>query len=392
MVLNLASAAMCAQPALSDAARRALDGMCEAHHNLGAMTATGTICGNFNVAGVARNEVRPFTTSFLAPGRFLHDVKDELLVGSDGKQVYALNKPARQYVLGDVPPTGLSFAEMPANIRQIVSSQDPSLALALSRDPMAELMQNVSSADVTSDQDIEGRTYPAVLLTLLDNRGTVLFAMDPQSRLPRRVTFDVAPLIARQGVGTVTKATITVDYANRDTAATIAPATFVFEPPAGARLVTSDAPPSAEVVGTAKEGQAAPDFELAGPDGAVVKLSSLKGSVVLLDFWATWCGPCVASLPDLQAMHDELGKAGVKFYAVNEQEEAGKVKAFLAKRKIMVPVLMDTEGKVGAAYGASAIPYKVLIDKQGVVRLIKVGFEDGEKEGLLKKIQELIGK
>ena len=110
---------------------------------------------------------------------------------------------------------------------------------------------------------------------------------------------------------------------------------FAWAPPAGAQEMGR---------GTQSiEGQPAPAFELSDLSGAKVNSKSLKGTIYILDFWATWCGPCVASLPHLDDLNTEYGPQGVKMFAVNEQEEKAAVKKFMDDKKLKIPVLLDTD-------------------------------------------------
>lgn len=98
-----------------------------------------------------------------------------------------------------------------------------------------------------------------------------------------------------------------------------------------------------------------------------VNLSALKGQVVVLDFWATWCGPCRRWMPIVDRASAEFSKKGLKVFAVNLRETDEQVRAFIQKTNVSVPVLMDRDGSVGAAYGASSIPLTVVIGRDGKV-------------------------
>ncbi len=124
----------------------------------------------------------------------------------------------------------------------------------------------------------------------------------------------------------------------------------------------------------AMEGQPAKDFTLEPlGDGPPVKLSSLKGKVVVLDFWATWCGPCRGWLPIVAKANRDYASKGLVVYAVNEREDATKVRAYLDKQKLDVPVLMDLSGTVGQMYRASSIPLTVVIGRDGAVFRVMLG-------------------
>lgn len=120
-------------------------------------------------------------------------------------------------------------------------------------------------------------------------------------------------------------------------------------------------------------GNAAPDFELKKLDGTLLKLSDLRGRVVVLDFWATWCGPCVASLPKITDLGQEYKGANVDVIAVNIEQTSAEVRGLLDRLKISPLVVLDSDGAVARAYQAQAIPQTVIIDREGKVKQVIVG-------------------
>jgi thiol-disulfide isomerase/thioredoxin len=129
----------------------------------------------------------------------------------------------------------------------------------------------------------------------------------------------------------------------------------------------------------ALEGQPATDFTLETlADSKPVRLSDLRGRVVVLDFWATWCGPCRRWLPIVEQANRDYAAKGLSVFAVNERETDSKVKAYLDQQKLDLPVLMDRSGNVGTIYRASSIPLTVVVGKDGNVLRIMVGLHEAE--------------
>lgn len=158
---------------------------------------------------------------------------------------------------------------------------------------------------------------------------------------------------------------------------------FAITPPADFdRLENIDDPLAMTLVG-----KPAPAFEAPLLDGGTFKLADQKGKIVVLDFWATWCPPCVAGLPRLAEMTAKHKDDGVVFFPINLQEEPATVKAFLEEKKLTLPIVQD-EGAVVAKYKVSGVPQTVFIDRQGVVQVVHVGI--GELESIPKQLADLV--
>jgi peroxiredoxin len=119
---------------------------------------------------------------------------------------------------------------------------------------------------------------------------------------------------------------------------------------------------------TATVGKAAPDFELQNLDGQSISLSDLKGKPVLINFWATWCGPCVSEMPYLQEIHDEWSGKGLVVLAINIGDSSSEAEQFLQNHNLSLPVLLDTGKVVAQRYNIRGIPTTFFIDKDGIIQ------------------------
>ena len=132
----------------------------------------------------------------------------------------------------------------------------------------------------------------------------------------------------------------------------------------------------------AQVGNLAPDFELRDLDGKTVSLRGLRGSPVLLNFWATWCPPCRAEMPYLQQIYEQWTSQGLVLLTINLMESSSEVRGFMQSNGLSFPVLLDSTGSVGTKYNVSGIPTTFFIDKDGIIQEMKVGgFRSKEEIG-----------
>lgn len=139
-------------------------------------------------------------------------------------------------------------------------------------------------------------------------------------------------------------------------------------------------------------GQPAPDFALRSVQGENVRLSEHSGEVVLINFWATWCGPCRQEMPLLDEIYGKYRRAGLVLFSVNI-DEPGSLDAAREMAKtlgVSYPVLFDERKDVTRAYQASTMPLTVLIDRAGVVRYVSEGYKAGYETRYTDKLRELL--
>jgi peroxiredoxin/outer membrane lipoprotein-sorting protein len=152
---------------------------------------------------------------------------------------------------------------------------------------------------------------------------------------------------------------------------------FSFEPPTSAH--EAPPPPAAEVKGGALVGTAAPDFTLADTAGHPVNLHDLRGKVVVVDFFATWCPPCRAEMPVLQQMQTDLSGRGLVVLGLDVGEDAETVAAFAREQRYTFPLLLGAEPDVSATYFVEAYPTTFIVDRRGRIAYRDLGGESPDK-------------
>jgi peroxiredoxin len=134
----------------------------------------------------------------------------------------------------------------------------------------------------------------------------------------------------------------------------------------------------------------APDFTLNQLSGTPASLSQYKGQVVLVNFWATWCGPCQQELPLLDQVYKKYQPAGFTLLGVNVDKDAPAVRALLERKPLSFPVLLDPANAVSKAYHVDDMPSSVLIDRKGVIRYVHRGYKPGDENEYQDKIRQLL--
>lgn len=134
----------------------------------------------------------------------------------------------------------------------------------------------------------------------------------------------------------------------------------------------------------------APDFTLQSSTGENVRLAEQRGQVVMLNFWASWCGPCRKEMPLLDEMSKRYSAAGFVLYGVNVEEDNTDAKKLIKDLGVSFSILYDTESKASSLYNIDAMPTTVVIDKKGEVRFVNRGYKEGDENKYRDQIRELI--
>lgn len=325
----------------------------------------------------------------------------ELTLISDGKTVWTYLPALKQFTVDDAPESLEGLLRDHDLLTEITAMMGPITELFRDQ-PRENILKGVTLLATAGSDKFDGADCEKLRGEQEDMDWTAWIESGAKPTL-RKFTFSplkgmraTAPAEAKEKLKGA-KLDVTVTYGDWQFDEALPAGTFAFQPPEGAKKVAEfgpagDEPTTAESADALK-GKPAPDFSLSLLDGAKMQLASHKGKeVVILDFWATWCGPCVRALPILSDVSSAFRDKGVVFYAVNQQEEADAVKKFLESRKLSVTVAMDAKADVAKLYRVTGIPQTVIIDKEGNVAAVHVGFSPGLKETLTKEIEKLLAK
>lgn len=137
-------------------------------------------------------------------------------------------------------------------------------------------------------------------------------------------------------------------------------------------------------------GAPAPDFTLKSRSGENIKLSELRGDVVMVNFWASWCAPCRQEMPLLEDLYEHYADLGFTLLGVNVEEDSQPALALLKEIPVTFPVLLDTRNQVSKLYDVVAMPSTVILDRDGHVRYVHKGYLPGYENDYREQIKELI--
>lgn len=134
----------------------------------------------------------------------------------------------------------------------------------------------------------------------------------------------------------------------------------------------------------------APSFSLESRDGETVTLTDLEGNVVMINFWATWCGPCREEMPHLEALHQRYSSLGFTLLGVNVEDNRAGADKFLKQTPVSFPILFDPENELSELYDVVAMPSTVLVGRDGTLRFIHHGYKAGYENEYQAQIRALL--
>jgi len=308
-------------------------------------------------------------------------------VTQNGKTVYSFTSDGKTFTSYDAQKNSYQQQEVSADSPLVGGHLQFAGFAAMAMEPQYGKMlegffqQSFDKAQAKGKQKV-GKV-PCRVVELTGKGGTMTLYLGEKDGLVYRMVYKMPD-------GDIYEETVTALQLNP----TIQKSVFAFNPPAGAKK----AEPAKEEE-TARDdtnslkGAEAPNFTLIDMEGNEVSLNSLRGKVVFLDFWATWCPPCRNSLPHTQALsqHEKTKSGDLVVLAVNAREDVDKVKKFMQDNKYSFRVLLDKDGKVLDSFKVRGIPTFVLIDREGKVAWVQVGFMPGSEKAMEEAVSQALG-
>ncbi len=355
-----------------------------------------------------QEESDELTFQFSRPGKFAVTGSEQIEVYSDGAKVTTYVPDFGQYIENDYDEA--------MGMREFVSGDFANM-LILSHPVAAILVDGIDSADkmplVKTFTGVEASEHEGKAGKLVSVEIDLSNVMPLGEPVPAHYWFDDATgLLGHAKIDlqasmqamieaqapfpvTVTEAQFTMQYAQPKWNHDIAPATFAFAPKANDKKVTDFAPPGMGGDGPSQDelvGKPAPSFSGTAVDGQPLSLEALRGKVVVLDFWATWCPPCKRALPHIQAISADYADKGVVVIGVNRDRPGQEqlVRDYSTDNDITFRHILEGSGAIANNYGVTGIPCTVIIDGEGVIQAIHTGFAPGGEKKYRAELDKLL--
>jgi len=362
---------------------------------------------SFSVERGNQKQSQEFSTKLAAqrPNKLDYQLESQqgsATITSDGEQLEVYIAQMKRYGIEKAPATWAELQQVPLVAGPLgLGNAGAVIAALLSDKPGDKLLEKVSTLKYGGLVDVDG-----VKCHLLEATGQELdwklWITSGKELAPRLFVPDLAKTMARMaaaqgGKNALADLKIKNEVAFKDWKGNpkFDEDTFAIKEPEGAERAKSlmDI-----LAGTGQQdpgphplvGKPAPEVKLDLLDGGKLDLAELKGKVVILDFWATWCGPCTQAMPIIDKVAEKYKDKGVLLYAVNLREDSDDIKKFLEQAELELPVALDKDGEVGTAYKADAIPQTVLVGKDGSVQVVRVGLSPNLEQELGDDLESLV--
>ncbi|MBX7254841.1 MAG: DUF2092 domain-containing protein [Candidatus Hydrogenedentes bacterium] len=377
-------------------AKKVIDALGEYYKGLKSFTVDETTEMVMEAQGMKQTMNSDYAVAIERPNKVSRILKEGMMgatIVSDGKTLYTYLPMFKKYTQEDAPETAFDAV---AGEAAMFSGQFSILSASLvSDDPSAAILEGVNEATLVGVEDVEGVKCSHIKL-IQEEIDIDMYVQTGDKPLLIKIVPDMAKALATAGDRMPVKdmkMSVNVRYANWTVNEPIPAEKFSFTPPEGAAKADS----LMAMLGREEQeespllGKPAPAFSLDLIDGGKAELAPHKDKkVVVLDFWATWCGPCKKALPTIIKVTDEYKDKGVVFYAMNQREDADTIKTFLTESELACPVALDKDGSVGDLFGVSGIPQTVIIGKDGSVQSVHVGLIPNLEQTLRKELDTLL--
>jgi thiol-disulfide isomerase/thioredoxin/outer membrane lipoprotein-sorting protein len=308
-------------------------------------------------------------------------------VSQNGKTIYSFTSDGKTFTTYDVQNKSYQQQEVSADSPLVGGHLQFAGFAAMAMEPQYGKMlegffqQSFDRAQAKGKQKVGN--VPCRVVELTGKGGTMTLYLGEKDGLVYRMVYKMPD-------GDTYEETVTALQLNP----AIQKSVFAFNPPAGAKKAEpAKAEEAARDDTSSLKGAQASDFTLTDTEGNEVSLNSLRGKVVFIDFWATWCPPCRESLPHTQSLsqHEKVKSGDLVVLAVNAREDLDTVKKFMQDNNYSFRVLLDKDGKVMDSFKVRGIPTFVVIDREGKVAWVQVGFMPGSEKAMEDAVTQALG-
>lgn len=350
---------------------------------------------------VVESQESTYQIASIQPDKFtvyLKEPEQRTRVYCDGKSMVVALAPDAYFRLPDALSTQDAVTSLPVPLGPYPEAV---LALTLAGvDPALSLIAGMKSIEIVDRDDFRGKVKAIHLRGVQADAVTWDLWIQPGDQpKPLRLLVDLTPMLIASGQLQLPDSfsyQVRFDFLSWRVSGDVSQDLFVYTPTKDAKEYDSLEDYYESVAGVVGEhpllGKPAPRFKTKTLAGEDFDSKSLADKVVVLDFWATWCTPCLAALPILQEVTNDFADKDVVLLAVNTGEEQEKIEAFLQDQELeLANVLLDPQGKIADGYAADAIPQTIVIGKSGAVESVHIGFAgaDALKQRLVDELEVL---